>query len=119
MEYVYNGEVVGGAVRQERRSQRIIASVPLEIQPVVPGYNAETAVINLHGALIVTPIHWPVGTVLKIRNGLTDHEILGHVTWIGAQDSDGRFKVGIEFEAAVNDFWGGSYNPAPQEAEKW
>ena len=34
-----------------KRSQRIIACVPLGIQPVVPAGEAETAVINLHGAL--------------------------------------------------------------------
>lgn len=99
-----------------RRSQRIIACVPLGIQPVVPAGEAETAVINLHGALIATPAEWPVGTVLKITNRQTNHEIGGRVTWSGPQDSAGKFKVGIEFDMAVKDFWGTSYDPESEDA---
>jgi hypothetical protein len=77
---------------------------------------AETAVINLHGALIVTATEWPVGTILKITNQLTHREIGGRVGWTGPQDSAGRFKVGIEFDTAVTDFWGSAYGPEGEEA---
>ena len=102
-------------MREERRSQRIIACVPLEIQPVVPAHKAETAVINLHGALVVAPAQWAVGTVLKITNRRTNHEIVGHVTWIGPQDTAGHFKVGIEFDTAVTTFWGAAYDAEAEE----
>jgi hypothetical protein len=36
----------------------------------------------------------------------TNREIGGRVGWIGPQDAAGHFKVGIEFDTAVTDFWG-------------
>jgi hypothetical protein len=103
-------------MKEERRSRRIIARVPLEVQPMKFPEEAETAVINLHGALIMTLTEWPVGTILKITNQRTHREIGGRVGWIGTQDSAGRFKVGIEFETPVTDFWGTSYDAEGEEA---
>jgi hypothetical protein len=97
-------------VKEERRSPRVIARVPFEVQPIEPSEEAETAVINLHGALIVTATEWPIGTNLKITNQRTNREIGGRVGWIGPQDTAGRFKVGIEFDVAVTDFWGAAYD---------
>jgi PilZ domain-containing protein len=101
---------------EQRRSRRIIARVPIEIQPIEPSEQAETAVINLHGAMIVTATEWPIGTILKITNQQTNREIGGRVIWIGPQDPAGRFKVGIEFETAVTDFWGAAYDAEGKEA---
>jgi Tfp pilus assembly protein PilZ len=103
-------------VREQRRSRRIIARVPLDVQLMEPSEEAETAVINLHGALIVTPTEWPIGTILKITNQRTKCEIGGRVGWIGPQDTAGRFKVGIEFDTTVTDFWGAAYDPEGEEA---
>ena len=103
-------------MKEQRRSRRIIARVPIEIQSIDPSEKAETAVINLHGALIVTATEWPVGTILKITNHLTHREIGGRVGWTGPQDSAGRFKVGIEFDTTVTDFWGAAYSGEGEEA---
>jgi hypothetical protein len=102
-------------MREERRSRRVIARVPLEVQPMKFPEEAETAVINLHGALIMTPTEWPVGTILKITNQTTNREIGGRVGWVGPQDTAGRFKVGIEFETPVTDFWGTAYDVEGEE----
>jgi hypothetical protein len=40
--------------REERRSPRLIARIPLDVQPL-ESLAATTAVINLHGALILSP----------------------------------------------------------------
>jgi hypothetical protein len=39
-----------------RRSLRILARVPLDLRPVQELCTAVTAIINLHGALIVSPV---------------------------------------------------------------
>ena len=106
----------GGIVREQRRSRRIIARVPIEVQPIEPSEGAVTAVINLHGALIVAATDWPIGTNLKITNQRTNREIGGRVGWIGPQDAAGHFKVGIEFDTTVTDFWGSAYDPDGEEA---
>jgi hypothetical protein len=103
-------------MREERRSRRMIARVPLGLQPMKFPEEAETAVINLHGALIITLTEWPVGTILRITNQQTNREIGGRVGWVGPQDSTGRFKVGIEFVTPVTDFWGTAYDPESEEA---
>ena len=103
-------------MKEERRSRRMIARVPLGVQPMKFPEEAETAVINLHGALIVTLTEWPVGTILKITNQQTKRQIGGRVGWVGPQDTTGRFKVGIEFETPVTDFWGTAYDAEGEEA---
>ena len=45
--------------REGRRSPRIVARIPLDVQPVQQSSTAVTAVINLHGALILSPVSWP------------------------------------------------------------
>jgi hypothetical protein len=102
-------------MKEERRSRRIVARVPLGVQPMKFPEEAETAVINLHGALIITVTEWPVGTILKIMNQQTHREISGRVGWVGPQDPAGRFKVGIEFETPVTDFWGAAYDVEGEE----
>jgi hypothetical protein len=103
-------------MKDQRRSRRIIARVPVEVQTMEPPKEAETAVINLHGALIFASTEWPIGTILKITNQQTNRQIGGHLGWIGTQDSAGRFKMGIEFDTAVTDFWGSAYDPEGEEA---
>src|SRR6266568_8135565 len=43
--------------REGRRSPRIVARTPLDVQPIQE--SCTTAVINLHGALILSPVPWP------------------------------------------------------------
>jgi hypothetical protein len=106
----------GEMMREQRRSRRIIARVPLRVRLVAAFEEAETAVINLHGALILTATEWPIGTTLKITNLRTNREIDARVGWTGSQDPAGRFKMGIEFETSVTDFWGAAYDPEGEEA---
>lgn len=93
-----------------RRSRRIVARIPLAVQPVDPPVDAVTAVINLHGALILAPMPYPIGTTLAVTNRETGAVTRGRVVWV-AEEAPGVNKVGVEFEAAVADFWGASYSP--------
>jgi hypothetical protein len=95
---------------EHRRSRRIVASVPLEAEMAGRQHLVLTAVINLNGALILSPMDWPAGSNLKIKNADTGIEVNGRVVWCG-HESDAGYKLGIEFEAAVPEFWGEAYDP--------
>lgn len=96
-----------------RRSLRIVARVPLDLRPVEEVSTAVTAVINLHGALILSPVQWPSGTALEIRNQKTNRSILARVVWSGPKDGSGSYKLGVEFEESESGFWGDDYSLKP------
>jgi PilZ domain len=54
-------------MREQRRSRRIPASIPLEIQSDGEPQPALTGAINLNGALILSPVNLPVGSDLRIK----------------------------------------------------
>ena len=97
-------------MKENRRSPRILASVPLEIRAIKAPREALTAVINLHGALILSPVRWPVGTILEIRNPKTNLLMQARVVWSGGKDKPNSYKLGVEFEVPASDFWGADYN---------
>lgn len=95
--------------REGRRSPRILASIPLDVQPL-ESLTATTAVINLHGALILSPVPWVSGTILGIRNHKTNRSIRARVVWTGPNDGTGLYKLGVEFEGPESGFWGSDYS---------
>ena len=99
--------------REGRRSPRIVAGIPLDLRPVQQSCPAVTAVINLHGALILSPVPWPSGTALEIRNQKTNRSIRARVVWSGPEDGSGSYKLGVEFEAPESGFWGNDYSLKP------
>lgn len=103
-------------MNEQRRSQRIVASVPLEIRSDGKSQPALTAVINLNGALILSPVDWPQGSYLRIKNPDTGFQTQGRVVWCGNQNPTGTYKLGVEFQASSPDFWGDSYDPQGEEA---
>ncbi len=91
--------------------------IPLGIRPIQYLSTAITAVVNLHGALILSPVLWPPGTILEITNEKTKLSARGRVVWSGTKDDSGSYKLGIEFETPASGFWGNDYpedrsNPA-------
>jgi hypothetical protein len=103
-------------MREQRRSRRILASVPLEIQSNGEPQSALTAVINLHGALILSFVNWPSGSDLMIKNPGTGLEVRARVVWSGSPDPNGSYKLGVEFQASSPEFWGELYDPHGEEA---
>jgi hypothetical protein len=99
--------------KEGRRSPRVIARIPLDVQPL-QSLSATTAVINLHGALILSPVPWVSGTILNIRNQKTNRSIRARVVWTGAQESSGSYKLGVEFETPESGFWGADYSLQPK-----
>ncbi len=92
-----------------RRSPRIIARIPLDVQPLQP-LSATTAVINLNGAMILSPILWISGTILELRNQKNNRSIRARVVWAAPGGSFGSYKLGIEFETPESGFWGDDYS---------
>jgi hypothetical protein len=99
-----------GAASQGRRSPRIVARIPLDVQLARESLFAMTAVINLHGALIFSPVELPSGAVLNIRNQKTNRSIRRRVVRVGTHDAMGTHKVGVEFEAPESGFCGQGYS---------
>lgn len=103
-------------MREQRRSRRVLASVPLEIQSTGQPQSALTAVINLHGALILSFVNWPSGSTIRIKNSGTGLEVSARVVWSGSRDTNGSYKLGVEFQTSSPEFWGELYDPHGEEA---
>jgi hypothetical protein len=94
-----------------RRSSRILATISLRIRSGGESFEAFTAVINLHGALILSGVNWPAETLLMVTNPRTRLSVQARVVWSAIQKSDGTHKLGIEFVAPSPEFWGEQYDP--------
>jgi hypothetical protein len=103
-------------MREQRRSRRILASIPLEIEWDGQPQPAMTGVINLNEALILSPLNWPTGSELRIKNPDTELQTLGRVVWCGNHDSTGWYKLGVEFRDPNPDFGGEFYDAQGEEA---
>jgi len=84
-----------------RRSMRIVMRVPLYVSPSSASGTAdwepvETSVISLHGGLIRSRQHFPVGTTLDIRKQSNQRCTRGRVVWTAAGEKEVPFEVGFE-----------------------
>ena len=93
-------------MKESRKSPRIALRVPLEIRTTEALCEATSAVVNQHGALILAPVPYPVGTRLDIRNMETRRSTSGRVVWSSQPDVKGDCKVGIAFTKRATNFWG-------------
>lgn len=97
-------------LKENRRSRRILASVPLEVRVGKDSCIVLSAVINLNGALILSPQNWSPQTVLHITNRHTGAETEARVVWAGSRTESGTYKLGVEFQAVAPEFWGDQYD---------
>ena len=88
-------------MHEQRRSRRVLATLPLEILANGEVIPATTAVINLNGALIFCSVKWPQGSELKFRNAENGVVVRGSVVWSGDVAPNGLHKLGVEFAAAA------------------
>jgi hypothetical protein len=93
-----------------------LGTVPLVIHSSGESLEVMTAVINLQGALILSPVNWPQGTMLTIDSKKTGLRIRGRVVWSGSKEPTGYHKLGVEFESAATDFWADQSNPDGEES---
>jgi hypothetical protein len=95
---------------ENRRSPRILKRVPLRLMPEgAPVHEAYTAVINVHGALVVSPISCSDGSVIEIENKNSGALARARVIWCGVREEGTGFKLGLEF-LENPDFWGEDYD---------
>jgi hypothetical protein len=101
-----------------RRSVRVLARIPVSLMVGDdPPEHGVTAVVNRHGALLLSPIRCEEGITLTIRNELSSETTRCRVTWIGSMDASGGHKLGVEFVDEAPRFWGGAYEKAVKAAE--
>jgi hypothetical protein len=100
----------------QRRSQRILLSVPLLVTGMRTNgapfsERTKTLVVNAHGGLIL--LHEPVltGQLLTLGNVATSEEIICTVIDINSGTS-GTLEVGVEFAEPCPRFWRVSFPPA-------
>jgi hypothetical protein len=97
-------------MEQHRRSPRVLARIPVKVRvgegPPLP---ALTAVVNRHGALLLSLAFYGEGTVLWLQNEFSDDAAYCSVVWVGPLDPSGAHKLGVEFVDEVPEFWGDVY----------
>lgn len=106
-----------------RRSPRLVCAVPLTVLQSASTFDAGSAVISAHGALIISPEPIPEGTLLILLNRRTGARAEAEVAWTGLtplsrpspSDHDSlpcpEYKLGVEFHQPTPEFWGSDYAP--------
>ena len=92
-------------MKENRRSSRIVSRVPLEIRVIEAQREATTAVVNQHGALILSPVPYLAGETIDVTNTETQSSTRGRVVW-SDPDTQGGCKMGVDFERRVTGFGG-------------
>jgi hypothetical protein len=96
-----------------RRSTRVVAQIPLSFfVGQGPPQRGVTAVVNQHGALVLSPTTHEAGTTLWVRNELSLNATRCRVVWVGLADPGGLHKLGIEFVDETPMFWGSTSEEA-------
>jgi hypothetical protein len=100
-----------------RRSPRIVAVIPVSLMGVAGLTGAHTAVINRHGALVLSPLAFPAQAGLQVTNEQTGESQACRVVWAAGLSEDGLYRIGIELDDPEGDFWGRAYSPDAREGE--
>jgi hypothetical protein len=66
--------------------------------------------------LFLSPLNWPTGSELRIKNPDTELQTLGRVVCCGNHDAKVWYKLGVEFRDSSPEFWGELYNAQGEEA---
>ncbi len=100
----------GGADSNRRRSQRVIVSVPVTIsseggsRDTTFQEEAQTLVVNAHGAMVALAAKVAKGQTLRVKNRATQEEQACKVVYLGPV-SGGKAQVGVDFTSNAPDFW--------------
>ena len=104
-----------GARLDHRRSQRVLAQLPVVVQGKSTG-NAPFAdptraiVLSAHGCLTTLSESVILGDRVILRNVATSEEQDCRVVFLGEKQG-GRTEVGLRFKTAVPQFWGIDHPP--------
>lgn len=94
---------------EHRQSPRVVRLVPLTLSDGDRSLAAQSQVINAHGALIISPQPFDLGSEVTVSNLRTGASVEGTVVWTGDDEPRGPFKLGVEFKRPSPEFWGNDY----------
>src|SRR5512135_1050772 len=77
------------AVRNDRRSTRVVVRAPVSLTRDGRSITAITAVVNDEGGLFLSPEDWPVGAECKVKHLDTGRAARARVVWNGGLDELG------------------------------
>jgi hypothetical protein len=96
---------------EERRSPRVLLRVALKVgAPGAEARDAETAVVNRHGGLLLARQPFAEQESLEITNLESGRKAPFRVVWSGGPGPRSLFKLGVELIAKIDDFWGPDYD---------
>lgn len=98
-----------GQSTSQRRSQRILFSMPLRVSGKLVNNSAfaeytSTLIVNAHGGLILLQQAVSPGQIVTLKNVRTEEEVPCTVVYIHPRAS-GVQEVGVEFEQPNSRFW--------------
>ena len=90
-----------------RRSQRVVAQVPIRVAAGGAEALGQTAVVNEHGALIMCGVNAADGDEVRVTNTVSGESVACRIVWAaGDEDEAGLKKYGIELLEERPRFWG-------------
>ncbi|HVN09935.1 MAG TPA: hypothetical protein VMV61_13230 [Patescibacteria group bacterium] len=104
----------------KRRSSRVFARMQVRAAGRdVRGHKftkqAETIVINAHGALLYLDAEMDMGSLVTLRSPATEEEQESRVVYIGGASERG-LRLGLEFVSPAPHFWGIDFPPTDWKA---
>jgi hypothetical protein len=90
----------------------VLLRIGVLVEEPSPACPARTAVVNRHGALVLSPRSYDLGARLRLRNLESGERVDARVVWAGGTDESGSHKLGIEFTEERPNFWGQEYEAA-------
>jgi hypothetical protein len=103
-----------------RRSQRVVAHIPVKIlgREGVDSAISEathTLIVSAHGALVVLAANVRLGVELNLQHALSKEEALVRVVRV-IEERDNPTKVAVEFIRPAPNFWHIDFPPSDWEA---
>lgn len=99
-----------------RRSPRVLLRVGLKVAAQGNTRDAETAVVNRHGALLLARQPYAEQDSLDITNLESGRTAPFRVVWSGGPGPRSLFKIGVELAEEIEDFWGPDYDRLAESA---
>jgi hypothetical protein len=73
--------------------------------------STHTGVVGALGAMIRTSRLLQMGTEVVVTNRFSQQTAKFRVVWVGEQNTDGSWEIGIESLLPLEDFWGVRFPP--------
>ncbi len=102
---------------ERRRSQRVLLVIPVEVawttaEGLRVAENAETEVVNAHGALLRMKTFLPISVEVELMRPRTRQSALARVVWTGdLAEEDEWTRIAVELAVPSETFWGVSIPP--------